>query len=182
MIWFVFCNGFAAITTAIRWVVPDVLDPFAHSGWESATFPLDPCKANNSKSRLLLSIGIEVCNKHRNGAMNANYYTDDSRKCRFSLDYVTPGYRGLAWAVLLKAIEDGCSREWLLDIVRYYDISLDDELLSRLPANKIKVNGPSREMIGIHFEHSDVRRKSLLSMHDGLYIRGLAKVASGNRK
>jgi hypothetical protein len=69
-----------------------------------------------------------------------------------------------------------------LDIVRYYDISLDDELLSRLPANKIKVNGPSREMIGIHFEHSDVRRKSLLSMQDGLYIRGLAKVASGNRK
>jgi hypothetical protein len=114
--------------------------------------------------------------------MNANYYTDKARMCRFSLDYVTPGYRGLAWAVLLKAIEDGCSRDWLLDIVRYYDIHLDDELLSRLPANKIKVNGPSREMIGIRFETSDVRRKALLTMQDGLYIRGLLEVASGIRK
>ena len=65
---------------------------------------------------------------------------------------------------------------------KYYDIALDDELLSRLPANKIKVNGPAREMIGIHFTRSAVRRKPLLSMQDGLYIRGFAKVASGNRK
>lgn len=114
--------------------------------------------------------------------MNDDYYTDINRKCRFSLDYVTPGYRGLAWAILLKAIEDGCSKEWLIDIVKYYDIDLDPELLERLPANKIKVNSMTSEMIGIHFTPSRIKRKSLLSMHDGLHIKGFANVASGKRK
>ena len=114
--------------------------------------------------------------------MNDAYYTDVNRKCRFSLDYVTPGYRGLAWAILLKAIEDGCSKEWLVDIVTYYDIDLDMELLERIPANKIKVNSVTNEMIGINFTKSPIRRKSLLSMQDGLNIKSFLNVASAKRK
>jgi len=114
--------------------------------------------------------------------MKSGYYTDNARKCRFSLDYVTPGYRGLSWAILLKAIEDGCSRDWLYDIITYYGIELDSKLLDRLPANKIKVNSVTNEMLAIHFQHTKGNRKSLLSMHDGLHIKGLAKVASGKGK
>jgi len=106
------------------------------------------------------------------------YYTDPSRKCRFSVDYVTPGAQGLAWAILLKAIEDGCSEDWLRDIIRYYGINFDEDLLSRLPANKVKLNNQTNQMMGFRFTHVQTPRKPLLSMEDGLHIKGLTKVAT----
>lgn len=106
------------------------------------------------------------------------YYLDPTRKCRFSVDYVTPGAQGLAWAILLKAIEDGCDEMWLRDIIRYYGINFDEALLSRLPANKVKLNNQTNQMMGFRFTHVQTGLKPLLSMEDGLYIKGLSKVAS----
>lgn len=111
--------------------------------------------------------------------MNSRYYIDESRKCRFSVDYVTPGEKGLAWAILLKAIEDGCNKEWLIDIVRFYRIDFDEALLERQPANKVKLNNSTNEMIGIHYTRKRPRQEPLLSMHDGLHIRSLSHVALG---
>ena len=110
--------------------------------------------------------------------MKAGYYTEVERKCRFSMDYVTPGYRGLSWAILLKAIEDGCSRDWLYDIVMHYGIDFDVRLFDKNPANKIKINSVTNEMIAVQFTHKKTRKKSLLSLHDGLYVKGLEHVAS----
>lgn len=98
------------------------------------------------------------------------------------MDYVTPGYQGLSWAILLKAIEDGCSKEWLFDIVSYYAIDLDPALLERIPANKIKINSATNEMIAIHCSNKKAKRNSLLSMQDGLHVAGLANVAPGKPK
>lgn len=111
--------------------------------------------------------------------MNNNaYYLDPNRKVRFSFDHVTPGYRGLAWAVFLKGLEDGCNQEWLRDIVRYYDINFDEKLLNRLPVNKVKLNSQTNQMMGISYTHVSTGRKPLLTMEDGLYVKGLSKVAT----
>ena len=67
-----------------------------------------------------------------------------------------------------------------MDIIAYYGIELDKKLLDRLPANKIKVNSVTNEMIVIHFDNTQSKRKSLLTMHDGLHVKGLASVASYN--
>jgi hypothetical protein len=112
--------------------------------------------------------------------MNAKlgYYTDESRKCRFSTDYVTPGEHGLAWAILLKAVEDGCSREWLRDIVLFYGIDFDVQLFDRDPANKIKFNKATKKMMGIHFPNRRQPTSALLSLNDGLHVCGLKHVAA----
>lgn len=111
--------------------------------------------------------------------MNNRYYIDETRKCRFSVDYVTPGEKGLAWAILLKAIEDGCNKEWLIDIVRFYRIDFDEALLERKPANKVKLNNATNQMVGIHYAHRKEGKKPLLSMEDGLHIGSLTHVALG---
>ena len=108
--------------------------------------------------------------------MKINYHIDLNRKCRFSMDYVTPGYQGLAWAVLLKALEDGCSQDWIEDIVEFYDINISKDLLKRLPANKIKLNSDTNQMMGVHFQQKG-KLKLLLSMEDGLHTKGLENVA-----
>jgi hypothetical protein len=108
--------------------------------------------------------------------MNNEFYTSPERKCRFSIDYVTPGAQGLAWAILLKAVEDGCSKEWLVAIVQYYGIDFDEKLFERLPMNKIKMMNKNHEMIGIQFS-APKEKECLLSMHDGLHIRGLLDLA-----
>lgn len=112
--------------------------------------------------------------------MKPGYYTDNERKCRFSVDYVTPGPRGLAWAILLKAIEDGCSRDWVEDIIIYYDINFDRKLLDRMPANKVKLNPATNQMIGIRYSHEIRGKKALLSMQDGLHLKGIQDVASAS--
>jgi hypothetical protein len=111
--------------------------------------------------------------------MKIGYHIDPNRKCRFSMDYVTPGYQGLAWAVLLKALEDGCSQDWIEDIVEFYDINISKDMLKRLPANKIKFNNGTNQMMGVHFEAKG-KLKPLLSMEDGLHLKGLENVASGD--
>ena len=109
--------------------------------------------------------------------MKGRYHIDELRKCRFSVDYVTPGERGLAWAILLKAVEDGCSKEWLLDIIKFYGIEFDEQLLERMPANKIKLNNSTNQMISIRYEHQKTPKSTLLSMQDGLHVRNMADVA-----
>ena len=111
--------------------------------------------------------------------MNANtgYYTDEGRRCRFSTDYVTPGEHGLAWAILLRAVEDGCSEEWLKDIVNFYGMDFDVDLFKNAPANKIKFNKATKKMMGIHFPNRRRPPGPLLSLSDGLHVGGLKHVA-----
>jgi hypothetical protein len=92
------------------------------------------------------------------------------------MDYVTPGYKGLSWAILLKALEDGCSQDWIEDIVEFYDINISKDLLKKLPANKIKLNSDTNQMMGVHFPQKG-KLKALLSMEDGLHTKGLRNVA-----
>jgi hypothetical protein len=92
------------------------------------------------------------------------------------MDYVTPGYKGLSWAILLKALEDGCSQDWIEDIVEFYDINISKDLLKKLPANKIKLNNDTNQMMGVHFPQKG-KLKALLSMEDGLHTKGLRNVA-----
>jgi len=108
--------------------------------------------------------------------MKIDYHIDPNRKCRFSMDYVTPGYKGLSWAILLKALEDGCSQDWIEDIVEFYDINISKDLLKKLPANKIKLNSDTNQMMGVHFPQKG-KLKALLSMEDGLHTKGLRNVA-----
>lgn len=105
------------------------------------------------------------------------YYTEESRKCRFSTDYVTPGEQGLAWAILLRAVEDGCNELWLREIVNFYGITFDVALFKNAPANKIRYNKTTKKMMGIHFPNRRRPSGPLLSLEDGLHISGLKHVA-----
>lgn len=64
------------------------------------------------------------------------YTTIEDRKVDFLLPESTEGVKGLAFAVLLMAVSDGCNPRWLEEIAEYYQVPVDPKILYRMPHSK----------------------------------------------
>lgn len=61
------------------------------------------------------------------------YTTSEDRKVDFLLPETSEGPKGLAFAVLLMAVADGCNPKWLEEIADFYQIPIDPKILYRMP-------------------------------------------------
>lgn len=78
-----------------------------------------------------------------------------SRKIEFLSSDTASGLEGLAWAILLTAVADGCNPKWLEEIATYYQVSADRELLYRHPVSK----GVSKNNAGEFIRSNDLTTK-----------------------
>lgn len=65
------------------------------------------------------------------------YFCDPDRTINFVRSESTPGVKGLCFAVLLQALEDGCCRDWILDIVDAYDIDVPHSMFDKAPVRNL---------------------------------------------
>jgi len=90
------------------------------------------------------------------------YTEESSRRCVFIVETFSPGYQGLAWAILLRAIEDGCNANWLMWICHFYGIDVDDKLFDRHPYSRVQ-----RDMKTYHRRHRNRQSPDLMAMDCG---------------
>ena len=69
--------------------------------------------------------------------LSPGYFCDSSRKVNVSFLAHTPGVKGLAFAILLRAVEDGCNREWLEEIAEAYEIDLPEKFFAKAPVRNL---------------------------------------------
>jgi hypothetical protein len=98
------------------------------------------------------------------------FHTEPQRKCEFFYEDRTLGARGIAFAVLLRALEDGVNEKWLRLITQFYEVPLPEEYLARRPERRLRMNqhthrvgsaGPQRITL-TWFDCSPVRPKHLV--------------------
>lgn len=63
------------------------------------------------------------------------YVFRSDRKVEFLSNEHSEGIDGLCWSVLLTAVADGCNPAWLREIIEFYQIDTDPELLYRHPVS-----------------------------------------------
>ena len=63
------------------------------------------------------------------------YSCREDRKVAFLNSTASDGLKGLAWAVLLQAVADGCNPAWLAQLAAYYHIEVRPELFFRHPVS-----------------------------------------------
>lgn len=61
------------------------------------------------------------------------YKFEEHRHTDFLTSDRSSGLEGLAWAVLLTAVSDGCCPMWLKEIAEFYQIDCDHRILYRRP-------------------------------------------------
>ena len=64
------------------------------------------------------------------------YTTSEDRKVDFIIPETSDGLQGIAWAVLMMAVADGCNPKWLEEIADFYQIPIDAKLMYRMPHGK----------------------------------------------
>jgi hypothetical protein len=96
------------------------------------------------------------------------YYEDPARRCTFTLEKSSSDYKGLAFAIFLRAIEDGCNPDWLKQLADFYEIRVPLEILDRTPNTRVKMNQRLSSFVSI--ETVRVCRAPLLSWEDGYRI------------
>lgn len=75
----------------------------------------------------------------------AGYSFRQDRKVDFLSNEHSTGIDGLCWSILLTAVADGCNPAWLREIIDYYQIDTDPDLLYRHPvATGIMKNNKGR--------------------------------------
>lgn len=82
------------------------------------------------------------------------YTTSDARKVDFIIPETSDGLQGLAWAVLMMAVADGCNPKWLEEIVDFYQIPVDPKLMYRMPHGKSFV----KDSKGRFVRYNDMRK------------------------
>ena len=105
---------------------------------------------------------------HKDPPLPKGYYEEPSRKCVFAIenDNSTPGYKGLAYAILLMAVHDGCCSRWLGEIAIGYGIELPTGMFDKTPANRIKQKKGDHELMAIEMPAGPDRL--ILSWEDGM--------------
>jgi hypothetical protein len=94
------------------------------------------------------------------------YSRDPKRKCVFSIETFTGGVKGLAYAVLLQAIGDGCDPDWLHEIATAYGIDLPPELLDHIPSRCVRLNLSTGRLMAV--DGGEKRGRLILSWEDAL--------------
>jgi hypothetical protein len=110
------------------------------------------------------------------GSLPQGYTEEPKRKCIFAIETFSGGYQGLAWAIILRAVEEGCSSQWLREICQYYGIDFDDRVFDRKPFGRVKLNlktyhkarrnGRSPDLMAMN---CGTREKLVLSWLDAIY-------------
>jgi len=101
---------------------------------------------------------------HEDPPLPIGYYEDPKRRCTFTLESISSDVKGLSFAVLLRAVEDGCNPEWLQELAKFYEIDLPEGLLNRQPNLRVKMNQRISEFVPIHT--TQVVRAPLLEWGD----------------
>lgn len=78
------------------------------------------------------------------------YYTSPEDRVDFELAKPSGGINGLQWAVMLRAVEDGCNAEWLEEIARFYEIHVPDGFFRRTKAQYVIVSPREDRFIPIN--------------------------------
>jgi hypothetical protein len=94
------------------------------------------------------------------------YTEDPDRRCVFSIETFSGGAKGLAYAVLLRAVEDGCDAHWLQEIADAYGIVMPDEVLGRTPKHYVRLNLSGRGPIAV--DGTPRRGRLILAWEDAL--------------
>ncbi len=98
------------------------------------------------------------------------YEERPERRCVFALETMSGGYKGLAFAILLRAVEDGCNADWMKEIAEAYEVELPRGLLDRKPSTRVIMDKSFTRYVSIDVDRSG--KKPLLSWADGLAVRG----------
>jgi len=69
------------------------------------------------------------------------FFTEAERRCEFFHENRTEGIRGLAYAVILRALEDGVNQRWLEMLTRFYEVPIPEKYLRRTPERRLRING-----------------------------------------
>jgi len=69
--------------------------------------------------------------------LSPGYFCDSSRTVNVSFLDHTPGVKGLSFAILLRAVEDGCNREWLEEIAEAYEIDMPENFFAKAPVRNL---------------------------------------------
>ena len=68
------------------------------------------------------------------------FYVEPSRRCEFFHEDRTHGLKGLAFAVILRALEDGVNERWLRMLASFYEVEIPDRLLRRPPQRRLRMS------------------------------------------
>ena len=79
----------------------------------------------------------------------SGFYTLESRRCEFFSEDRTPGFRGIAFAIVLRALEDGVCERWLRFLKDFYDVTIPEKYLVRTPERQLRINLLTRRMSGV---------------------------------
>ena len=96
----------------------------------------------------------------------AGYEESPARRCVFSIETYTGGAKGLAYAILLRAIEDGCDPRWLHEIADAYGIQLPPEMLNHTPNLCVRLNLSTRRLMSV--DGGVKGRRLILTWEDAL--------------
>lgn len=85
----------------------------------------------------------------------SGYSFRQDRKVDFLSNEHSEGIDGLCWSILLTAVADGCNPAWLREIIDYYQIDTDPDLLYRHPI----AQGVMKNNKGRFIRSDDLRAK-----------------------
>ena len=86
------------------------------------------------------------------------YTFRSERETDFLSNEHSTGLEGLAWSVMLQAVQDGCNPRWLAEIAYYYQVKIDQRLVYRHPVAKTVVKGRSGRITRGDDTRAPVRR------------------------
>lgn len=97
----------------------------------------DEIKVKRQKLGLESSIELpdpgEVYDSDDDPPLPPGYTFEEHRHTDFLTSERSDGLEGLAWAVLLTAVSDGCCPMWLKEVAEFYQLNFDHRLLYRRP-------------------------------------------------
>lgn len=81
-------------------------------------------------------------------------------------DIMSPGFTGLGMAIFMKAVEDGCNAEWLMELADFYEVNIPKRALARQPASKLRYCTKKDMLLAI--DDRSEKQKLRLSLEDGI--------------
>ena len=88
------------------------------------------------------------------------YYYDPRRRVDVSISHRTPGYQGLALAVVLDAVANGCNADWVAHLCDFYQVDLPRSSLERAPLREVRVDNRNQQFFDPSKHPSRVRVKN----------------------
>ena len=111
--------------------------------------------------------GRRIADKE-DGPLPRGYRVIQRRRCSFELLKPSTGHKGLAYSILLRAVEDGCNPQWLKEIAAAYEIDVPLDMFAHKPASHVIVNQGTETFTPVNILPRC--RRVLMSWEDGLSL------------